>query len=149
MEKKISGDGDEESFLLILYFLFILSIELLYNIFPQYVYACGIIYYPIMSFIFNIYSLVSIYYLLVSDIWFKCDVDLSDCMKQFFKHGKRYFSLQRREYVYLAIIRLSLVALIYQPSFNPIIRSYFIYELNIHHNRSYFNNYCLDRTIYT
>ena len=46
--------------------------------------------------------------------------------------------------VELAITQFSLVDLTYQPSFNPSSRSYSVYGLTIHHNRSYFNNYHLD-----
>ena len=38
----------------------------------------------------------------------------------------------------------SLVALSRQPYFITISRSYIFYELNSHHNKSYFNTYCLD-----
>ena len=54
--------------LLILSHLFISSVELLYMIFPLYVYACYIIYYSIISFIFSVYLFVSIYYSPVRDL---------------------------------------------------------------------------------
>ena len=56
-EINLRYDGDEEYFLLILSNLFLSSIELLYTIFPQYVNSYDISYYPIMSFILNIYFL--------------------------------------------------------------------------------------------
>ena len=68
LERNLRDDGDEEQFLLILSHLLISSIELFYIFFPQYLYACDISYYLIISFIFNLYLLISIFYSLVSNI---------------------------------------------------------------------------------
>ena len=51
--------------------------------------------------------------------------------------------------VELAIKRLSLVALIYQPYFNPTNKSYVVYGWTICQNQSYFHNYRLDWIIPT
>ena len=49
----------------------------------------------------------------------------------------------------LAIKQFKLDTLIHQQLFNPISRSYVVYEFTIHHNQSYFNNYCLDQILPT
>ena len=64
----LRDDGNEDLFLFILSHLFILSIELLNMIYPQYVYTCDISYYPIISFILNVYLFINMYYSPVSDI---------------------------------------------------------------------------------
>ena len=73
-------------FVLVLSHLFISQIYLLYTVFTQYVYACDISYYPIMTFIINLYLFISICYLLVRYLYCLYFVDVSDCLKHLFKH---------------------------------------------------------------
>ena len=58
LEINSRDDSNEEYFLLSLSHLFISLVELLYVFFTQYLYACDISYYPIMSFFFNLYFLI-------------------------------------------------------------------------------------------
>ena len=96
------------------------------------------------------FCLVTFEFIVLSRVCLYCLVDFVNCCDLFFS---RQFRVNCRDLFFfcveLDIKRFSLVALIYKPSFNPIIRSYIVYELTIHHNQSYFNNYWLDRILPT
>ena len=67
LEINLRDDGSEYFFTYFKSFVYFINRVMIYD-FPQYVYACDISYYPIMSLILNLYLFISICYSLVNDI---------------------------------------------------------------------------------